>query len=159
MHAPAPRVYTAEPFCRWRRQMSRGRWAPRRAAAAAGYKSLRGRGVQGWASGRKPAEDGERWDWVLLPPPPALAAPAGLLAVLRPLPVPGAAQPCSDCPALGPQVCALLATLGARAGRRGTADRPQTHRASQPLRASGSLPKAGAVHAPRQTILAQIKVL
>lgn len=128
MHAPAPRVYTAEPFCRWRWQMSRGRWAPRRAAAAGGYKSLRGRGVQGWASGRKPAEDGERRDWVLLPPPPALAAPAGLLAVLRLLPVRGAAQPCSDGPALGPQVCALLATLGARAGRGGTADRPQTHR-------------------------------
>lgn len=84
--------------------------APRRAAPAAGYKRLRARGRQRQASGRGPAEDGGQL------PPFALggAAPAGLLAPL--LPVRGAARSCPDGPALAPQPCALLETVGARAG-------------------------------------------
>uniref|UniRef100_A0A8C8BQC3 Cytochrome b5 reductase 4 n=1 Tax=Otus sunia TaxID=257818 RepID=A0A8C8BQC3_9STRI len=136
--------------------MSRGRWAPRPAAPAAGYKNLRAPGGQDQASGRGPAEDGGRRDGVRLPPP-ALggAAPAGLFALLLLLlpAVRGAARPCADSPAPAPQVCVLLEALGARAERGGTAERPRARRASQPPRAGRSLPKAGAVHASRQVPL------
>lgn len=125
MHAPAPRVYTAAP--------SRGAFlwmaladepgevgAPRRAAPAAGYKSLRARGRQRQASGRGPPEDGGRL------PPPALggAAPAGPLAPFL-LPARGPARCCPDGPALGPQPCALLEAVGGRAGGGGPAERPR----------------------------------